>query len=220
MNTETPKRKDVPLGDLTRRLLLLPFVARLAPFLRGCTSILDIGCGAQSPVAYVRTKARRVGIDGDGRSIELARLRNTHDDYIVGDVREIISDGEKYDAVLAIEIIEHLSKEDGEKFVKSLERLALKVVIITTPNGYVPQPAIDGNEFQRHLCGYSVEELQALGYRVRGINGLKELRGEYARITRTPKLFWYLISLISELYVWTHPERAFGLFAYKFFESR
>jgi hypothetical protein len=82
-----------------------------------------------------------------------------------------------FDVVMAAEILEHLPKEDGPKLLLVCENVARKLVIITTPNGFLEQdPALVPNEpwaknpYQKHLCGWWAHELEDLGYNV-GLNG-------------------------------------------------
>ena len=43
-----------------------------------------------------------------------------------------------------------------------MEKVARKKVIVFTPNGFVPQRPYDGNPFQEHLSGWSVDEIHEL----------------------------------------------------------
>jgi len=80
--------------------------------------------------------------------------------------------GEKsFDVVMACEILEHLEKEDGPRLLGVLEKVARRLVIGTTPNGFLEQdPEKAPNEpwaknpYQKHLCGWSAPELIDLGY--------------------------------------------------------
>ncbi len=56
-----------------------------------------------------------------------------------------------------------------------MKKWARKKIIITTPNRYLWQ---DGyiNSMQEHKSGWTVEELQNLGFKVFGMNGWKNLR--------------------------------------------
>jgi hypothetical protein len=120
-----------------------------------------------------------------------------------------------YDCVLCADVIEHFEKEPSRAFIETLEKIARKRVILFTPNGFVPQGAIDGNEFQIHRCGWEVEELEALGYSITGIYGHKSLRGEYANYKIKPAFLGKLISDATQLFVRTRPKKAFALLAVK-----
>ena len=68
---------------------------------------------------------------------------------------------------------------------------------------------------QRHVSGWETAELEGLGYRVLGIEGLKQLRGEMAAIRWRPHMFWQAASLLSQLAVTGAPRLAFRLLATK-----
>jgi hypothetical protein len=184
--------------------------------LEGCETILDVGCGESSPMRFLAA-GRLVGIDGYAPALERAQQRRTHDEYILGDVRlagEILK-GRVFDAVVALDLIEHLPKTDGLQMLASMERLARKQVIVFTPNGFVSQRSQNG-DLQEHLSGWTPDEMRARGYSVFGMHGPKSLRGEYARLKYRPRPFWGLVSVFGHYaYTRTRPERAFSIFCCK-----
>jgi len=189
--------------------------------LRDCTSVLDVGCGSEfSPISFVpRIPGQtRTGIDAFLPSIERARAAGIHDEYIHADAIEYAGFGEsrgRFEAVVALDLIEHFEKPRSVELVEALEQLASKKVILLTPNGFLPQEPYDGNEFQRHLCGWTTDELEARGYRVNGAYGFKPLRGEYGRPTIRPGLLGEALAMASQPAVLRAPRHAFSLFAIK-----
>ena len=87
--------------------------------------------------------------------------------------------------------------------------------IIFTPNGFLEQKPFDGNEWQRHVSGWEIDEMRQMGFDIIGINGWKPLRGPRARITIRPKSFWKRMSYLSELYVTKNPQFAFQILCVK-----
>ena len=68
------------------------------------------------------------------------------------------------DTVLALDFIEHLSKEDGARFLLEAERVAKGQVVVFTPLGFYPQGVpesgldrwgLDGGEWQAHHSGWN-----------------------------------------------------------------
>ncbi|HEU4719048.1 MAG TPA: SAM-dependent methyltransferase, partial [Bacteroidia bacterium] len=116
---------------------------------------------------------------------------------------------------VASDLIEHLEKEDGYRLIEMMEKLAAKKVVIFTPNGFLEQREYDGNKYQVHLSGWDVEEMEKLGYKVKGINGWKPLRGEFAVIRWWPKVFWGRISLLTQKRMETRPKKAFAILCTK-----
>lgn len=100
-----------------------------------------------------------------------------------------------------------------------MEKWAKKKVIITTPNGYLWQNGYDNNPLQQHKCGWSVDELKELGFKVYGMNGWKKLRGYKGGIKYKPLLFWTIISDLTQKLTYHFPNLAFQLFAVKEIEK-
>ena len=96
-----------------------------------------------------------------------------------------------------------------------MEKIARKKVIISCPNGFVPQGVHYGNPFQIHISGWEVDEMQNMGYRVQGYSGWKPLRGEAGKIKWRPRIFWGRVSLLSQPIVTNRPSRAFEILCVK-----
>ena len=191
-------------------------VWKLQTLLRDCRTVLDLGCGCNSPARFLR-HCQLAGLDGFRPDLDTARARGTHDEYFFGDVREAMTlfPDRKFDACIALDVVEHLAKEDGWRMIKAMEQLASKRVVIFTPNGFVPQFGGDGN-LQQHLSGWEVAEMRQAGYQVMGMHGPKRLRGEKAALKFRPRLFWSLVSVLGH-YLYSHrrPEKAYSIFCVK-----
>ena len=183
-----------------------------------CNSVLDIGCGFNSPVQHLKPRPKYiVGVDTFEPVIEQSRARHFHDEYVETDVLKIDKyfQPNSFDCVLASDLIEHLPAEDGYKLIGIMEKIARKKVIVYTPNGFLEQEEVYGNPFQRHLSGWSAQQMSNLGFRVMGIQGLKPLRGEMAKIKYWPARFWLAISLLSQPFVVNRPQIAFRILCVK-----
>ncbi len=99
--------------------------------------------------------------------------------------------------------------------IKKIEKWARKKIIIFTPNGLLWQDGYDNNSLQKHKSGWSVEELEKLGFRVYGINGWKKLRGYKASIKYKPTRLWSIISDLTQKITYKNPKFAFQLLAVK-----
>jgi len=74
-----------------------------------------------------------------------------------------------WDVVMCIDVIEHLTKENAEKAITEMERIARKKVVLYTPIGFHKQDDGQGwgagnPEYQAHRCGFTTEEMTAKGY--------------------------------------------------------
>lgn len=184
----------------------------------GCESLLDVGCGSDSPVKYFSKKIKRcVGVDLFQPSIDRSRGKEIHNEYHLMNVLEIgnFFPEKSFDCVVASDLIEHLEKKDGFKLIEIMEKLAKKKVIVFTPNGFLEQREYDGNKYQVHLSGWEIEEMKKLGYKLIGIAGWKVLRGEFAHMRWKPKVFWGRISLLSQYFTTKNPKHAFEIMCVK-----
>ncbi len=180
-------------------------------------NLIDVGCGDNSSIRFFSEGLDATGVDGYAPSIETSKKRGIHKHYLQMDLNDIGGKipAKSFDCVLCADVIEHFEKEQSRKFIAALERIARRRVVLFTPNGFVPQDAVDGNPFQIHRCGWEVKELEALGYSVTGVYGHKSLRGAYANYRIKPALLGKLISDSTQPFVRNHPEKAFALLAVK-----
>ncbi len=189
----------------------------LAWSLRDVKSLLDVGCGSNSPLAKVPKGFYSVGVDAFGPSIEKSKKLGIHNAYKKGNVLAIdkLFKKNQFDAVVALDLIEHLEKKQGYELIKKMSSVAKKKIIIMTPNGFYKQDPYDGNKWQIHRSGWTVDDFVKLGFTVRGIRGLKWLRGEYATLKWKPWIFWGVVSVLTEPFTYFIPRLAHQLFAVK-----
>jgi ubiquinone/menaquinone biosynthesis C-methylase UbiE len=182
-----------------------------------CATLLDVGCGSDSPIRNFSKKMECVGVDAFGPSIERSQKKGIHSRYVKGDVLDIdrLFPPKSFDCVLASDLIEHLERKEGERLLRKMERLAKKKVVVFTPNGFLRQEGFENNPWQVHKSGWSVSDMRKRGYKVIGINGWKPLRTEFAAFRFRPKYFWLIVSDITQIFVKRRPEKAFQLLCVK-----
>jgi len=177
-----------------------------------CRSVLDVGCGRDGRLLrLVPGIPYAVGVDAQ------VPASGPHAAYRRLDVR-FLSDafeGRSFDAVVALDVIEHLRRDDGLRLLEAMEAIASLRVIVFTPNGFLPQPAAADNPHQEHLSGWSPTDFERRGYRVTGVNGWKPLRGSYAEPRWRPRPLWSRMSMLTEPFVHAHPRHAFQLMCAK-----
>jgi SAM-dependent methyltransferase len=181
-----------------------------------CKTILDVGCGSNSPIRFFSNKYYSVGIDAYIPSIEKSKEKGIHNKYLNITFSELGKIGSgAFDCVVALEVIEHLKKNEGLRFLDNIERIAKKKIIVFAPNGFLLQSKYDNNPWQIHRSGWEPKEMRKRGYKVVGISGLKTLRGERARIKWTPGLLWEIVSMITQVFVRNYAEFAFHILCIK-----
>lgn len=212
------------MGDSLKNLIsnvyptiLPPWTNYLRRELQDCKTILDLGCGRNSPIQHI-PHVSSVGVELFKPYLEENKSRGLHSEYILADVRQIEFKQNSFDAVLALELVEHLTKEEGVKLIEKMEKWASKKVIISTPNRFLPQDEYDNNPLQIHKSGWSVEEFQKLGFKVYGINGWKILKRDKARLKFKPASLWEKISDISQKVTYYFPKYAFQILCVKSLE--
>lgn len=198
------------------QLFYAVYVREMQKQLSDCATCLDVGCGVASPTRFLNFRYR-VGVDGHEPTLERARGYRTHDEYRLCNVQDIggMFSPRQFECVVALDLIEHLTKEKGIQLLLDMERIASRKILIFTPNGFLPQHGAD-DDLQTHLSGWDAEEMQKLGYRVIGMHGEKALRGPGHEHRIRPQVFAGALSLASHyLYARSHPRRSAALLCVK-----
>ncbi len=182
--------------------------------LSGYESVLDLGCGCNSPIQHCNVPFS-VGVDLFEPYLEESKKKAIHSEYIKADMREVEFESKSFDAVLCSEVLEHLIKEDGYELIEKMAKWARNKVIITTPNGYLWQDGFADNPLQEHKSSWRVEDFQQLGFKVKGLGGWKKLRGYKGFIKYRPASFWGFISGLSQKITSRYPKFSFRLYAVK-----
>ena len=206
--------------------VLLPLYERLFPGLvedltrelAGCQSVLDLGCGYGSPLHYCAVPFS-VGVELFEPYLQETRKKAIHSQYIKADIRKLELKARSFDAVIALDVLEHLTKQQGTGLIRRMEDWARKKVIVLTPNGLLCRGCCDGDPLQQHRSGWRVGELRAAGYKVYGINGWEKLRGHRTSIKYRPAFLWARICDLTQKITYYHPALAFQLLAVKEIKS-
>jgi len=186
-----------------------------------CSDILDVGCGKGVPMSVIRrrTKLYAVGADIFLPYLEYCKTKEFHNDYVLCDIRNLPFQRKSFDLVLCLEVIEHLSKTDGENLLRALEEIARVQVIISTPVGKLEQHPYDDNPFQEHKYGWKPEDLEKLGYQIKRFGFLVESKGERPLTKffniKAFKPLQLIAWPVAGLLIHFVPSRASGIVAYK-----
>ena len=184
----------------------------------GCDSLLDVGCGGNSPIAGFNTEIRySVGVDVHIESIEKSKDKGIHTDYVQSNILEIgeLFPPSSFDCVTLLEVIEHLPQMEGERLLKQCEIIAKYRVIVSTPNGFVPQDPEPNNPFMAHVSGWSSRYFRDRGYEVKGMAGCKHLRGKLMLPRWRPYFIFERISLLTESWFINHSDHAYQILCSK-----
>jgi SAM-dependent methyltransferase len=196
--------------------------------LKDCESVLDLGCGPSSPLKNVKNIKYSLGVEIFKPYLKESQKQKIHTEYINKEIEEVDFPEDSFDAILMIEVLEHLPKESGSEILKKAEKWAKKKVIISTPNGYFPAESVDSNEHQKHLSGWSFDELAKLGFKGYGLGGLKNFYREsnagqslfdedaiFENIRFKPKKLFYAVNGLAQIITYHFPKKSFEMFAVK-----
>jgi SAM-dependent methyltransferase len=129
--------------------------------------MLDIGCGPGTLGKTLKKYCKRlIGIEPFAPHADAARKSGAYDEVIGADVRK--AELPKADAVVMLDFIEHIPKKEGVNLIKTLQKTA-SAIILATPSKFhdnLDQVGATNNPSERHLCCWSKDELQSLGFNV------------------------------------------------------
>jgi len=157
------------LINLIHKSFLLGFFIRTLDYclqkeLKECKTVLDIGCGPSSPIQRCLNIKYSVGVEPFIPYLNLSIKNKIHSKYLAKKIEELDFPKRSFDAVIMIEVIEHLPKKTALEIMRKASLWAKKKVIISSPNGYLEQQELDNNPLQKHLSGWSYSTMMKLGY--------------------------------------------------------
>jgi hypothetical protein len=138
-------------------------------YLKPVPVVLDVGCGIRpqtfipnqlhicvEPFLPYLTALRRQNPDRPGHVL----LHGTWDQVL-----PLLPD-QSVDTVVAGDMIEHLEKAEGQRFLSEAQRVARAQIVLFTPLGFHPQNyegrrdawGMDGGHWQTHRSGWTPEE--------------------------------------------------------------
>lgn len=196
------------------RWLFPNWIERAKTEVAGCRTLLDVGCGYNSPVQYMDVP-EKTGVEIFEPYLVESQKKGIHQRYHHADIMAVDFPPRSFDIVFCSEVLEHLWRPDGLALMCRMEEWAVRKVIITVPNGWVVQDAYDGNPFQAHKTGWRAMDFKRRGYRVSGMSGLKWIRGEQGRCILRPELVGMRVASVSGRLTRYLPELDFQLLAIK-----
>ncbi len=190
-----------------------------------CESVLDLGCGPNSPLQRCKNVKFSIGVEAFGPYLEESKRKKIHTEYLDKKIEQLDFPENSFDAVILIEVLEHLPESVGLEILNKAGKWARKKVIVSSPNGFINQKEVDNNPLQKHLSGWDKNTMTKLGFKCNGLAGIKSLRREVQNNTMgddittsirfEPKFFWFVIATFSQIFTYFIPTLAFELFSIK-----
>ena len=129
-------------------------------FSGGCSSLLDLGCCEGNHTKHFPIPEKMF--------VDIEHMSNTLEPFLKADIRYAgkLFRPNSYDLVTALDVIEHLHKEDGCKLPQDMEQIASKRILIFSPQGeYMVGECQEGQlQHHAHWSGWTEEELSYLGF--------------------------------------------------------
>jgi 2-polyprenyl-3-methyl-5-hydroxy-6-metoxy-1,4-benzoquinol methylase len=134
-STHGNKQKHTSSNPI-QRALIDHFLRRVSELViaRSPRNILEIGCGEGFVLRALQDAGVRCpmrGIDFSETAIADARTRVPEAEFVVQDAAELAADGQRFDVVLMIEVLEHLP--DPKRMLEVLTQLAERHVVLSVP---------------------------------------------------------------------------------------
>lgn len=136
-------------------------------------TILDLGCGKGDFGVFFNenNKYEITGLEIYDPYLKITRQTKKYKNLISADLTKKLKFKDKsFDAVVCLQVIEHLKKSEGQELLSEAQRVAKKMVLFTTPVGECEQEAYDKNDYQKHHSAWLPEEFKKMGYKVFGVS--------------------------------------------------
>ncbi len=173
----------------------------LANELSGCDSVLDLGCGHKSPI-YALNIPYSVGVESSDLYLQESKTHDIHSEYISADIREIEFKPQSFDAVIALNVMEQLTKQEGIELAKKMEQWARKKIVVGASNVSFKNNAGGGSQ----AFAWISKELDGLGFKVRGTGGWNKINQEKTHLR-------LILSALTQKIVFYFHKQAVGILA-------
>ena len=152
---------------VVRRGIVLDAIARPAP--RPVQDILDVGCGTGGTMRALRSRFPKAQIKGVEPVEGAARIAaDTGCDVISGMFQHLPVEGESFDVVMALDVLEHLA-DDGLGLAEAFRALRpggrLIVTVPALPGQWSVHDELNGH-FRRYTRAGLTGAVRAAGFRV------------------------------------------------------
>lgn len=203
--------------------------------LKDCKSVLDLGCGPSSPLQYCKDIKYSVGVEAYAPYLNESSRKRIHTKYLNSKIEDLNFAEKSFDAVILIEVLEHLSPKIAIKILKMAKKWARKKIIVTTPNGFFPMGAVDKNPLQIHRSGWTINNFTKMGFKCYGMAGMKffylnknqvstmiDINGKniFINIRFSPKRLFYILNSFMQIFTHYIPKLSFEIFAIKVIKNK
>jgi len=149
--------------------------------------ILDVGCGFGEWGFLIRTRKSGypclIGLDVWRSHLDKLRFLTVYSELVYCRIPPIPLKDKSTDITLACELLEHLPKEVGFRFLAELERVTKELIIVSVPLN-APQEEIYGNPYEKHVSEWLPRDFVQHGYEIKVVHTLTKTLRIVDRIRR------------------------------------
>ncbi len=163
------RSQAIKLGRRYLGIRQLNHLVRFEPILRHlleanpegkAMTVLDVGAGSAGVTTLLPAEWRSTALDADFADYSQEGRRVTlHADQVLGDVRDLQFADNSFDAVVALDVLEHLSPGDRTQAVREICRVARARAVIACPAG---EAALEGD--RRLAARFEAHGLECPGW--------------------------------------------------------
>jgi 2-polyprenyl-3-methyl-5-hydroxy-6-metoxy-1,4-benzoquinol methylase len=135
-------------------------------------NILDYGCGTGNLAEVLyrnRYKGKKyIGLDIRGKIIDKAQEKFEKVDWISFFQHDLVKDefdyGNEFDIITSFEVIEHIGKENANKFLENIKKHCNEntIILLSTPNYNENVGAAKNHIINEQICEFEHDELQEI----------------------------------------------------------
>jgi hypothetical protein len=124
--------------------------------------VLDVGagCGTYALLWRPLRRGHWTAIEGYAPNVERFGLERVYDRVHVCDAREMVI-GQDFDLIIFGDVLEHMGLDEADSLLQYARNHA-RNVCVSIPIGEHPQGAYGGNEMERHIHSWTLNELRSL----------------------------------------------------------
>ena len=158
---------DMWADEWYENLTMLPFLKKIREMLSENAKVLDLGCNCGYETRRMKELGLNVvGLDFSEKSIELAKEKNPDIEFVCDNMLNDLTYLGKFDGVVAIASIIHISQEKLELCFKRIHDIlndgGYLFMVVRKEEGKLPASysEINNTKYDREVYGYSKELLE------------------------------------------------------------
>lgn len=155
----------------THPFFLNSLISNLTPILVN-KKVVDVGCGKGINGYVLRTTrdlegATLIGLDVNEWFLDFCKHHRVYDKYVKAKIPTLPFSDKSIDFLICTEVIEHLTKRDGQKLLSEIDRVCRGRALVSTPNVFFD--TIHNKDADAHRSLWAPNDFRTAGYSVYGM---------------------------------------------------